>query len=47
MASSCPVVVDPAGTDVHAEAASIRAGGPVSQVGLELPVYLALPPVGA
>jgi cytochrome P450 len=33
MASRCPVVVlDPAGTDIHAEAARIRANGPVSQV---------------
>jgi len=31
----CPVVLDPAGTDIHAEGASIRANGPVSQV--ELP----------
>lgn len=35
MASRCPVVIDPAGTDVHAETASIRSNGPVSQV--ELP----------
>jgi 2-hydroxy-5-methyl-1-naphthoate 7-hydroxylase len=33
MERRCPVVVlDPAGTDIHAEAARIRANGPVSQV---------------
>ena len=31
----CPVVLDPVGTDIHAEGARIRANGPVSQV--ELP----------
>lgn len=35
MDNRCPVVIDPTGKDVHAEAARIRANGPVSQV--ELP----------
>lgn len=35
MESRCPVVLDPAGKDVHAEGARIRAQGPVSKV--ELP----------
>lgn len=36
MERGCPIVVlDPAGTDIHGEAARIRANGPVSQV--ELP----------
>ncbi|MCW2877878.1 MAG: eryF [Sphaerisporangium sp.] len=35
MENRCPVVIDPAGNDIHAEAARIRANGPVSQV--ELP----------
>lgn len=35
MKRSCPVVLDPAGTDIHAESSNIRANGPVSQV--ELP----------
>jgi len=35
MENICPVVIDQAGTDIHAEAARIRAQGPVAQV--ELP----------
>lgn len=35
MENICPVVIDLAGTDIHAEAARIRAQGPVAQV--ELP----------
>jgi cytochrome P450 len=35
MENRCPVVIDPAGTDLHAEGERIRANGPVSQV--ELP----------
>ncbi|MFI7639310.1 cytochrome P450 [Nonomuraea sp. NPDC049400] len=35
MEARCPVVLDTAGLDVHAEAARVRANGPISQV--ELP----------
>lgn len=35
MERRCPVMLDPAGTDIHAEAIRIRANGPVAQV--ELP----------
>jgi hypothetical protein len=44
MASSCPVVIDRAGTGGHAEAAGIRATGPVSQVAR--PGHPTPPPVG-
>jgi 2-hydroxy-5-methyl-1-naphthoate 7-hydroxylase len=35
MEKSCPIAIEPAGTDIHAEGARIRAQGPVAQI--ELP----------